>query len=90
MIDLSQATAQELGEMISKKISWHKEALAELVRRAVAAERGTTICTIPVPVGWSVEQTWEAICHGDILTHPHGEPSWVNIETVDNKLIRVL
>jgi hypothetical protein len=51
MVDLSQATAQELGEMISKKISWHKEALAELVRRAVAAERGTAICFLSLLAG---------------------------------------
>jgi hypothetical protein len=91
VIDLSQAAARELGEMASG-IAPHdvsEAALKELVRRAEAAEKGVTICTIPVPVGWTVEQTWDAIRHGDIVTHPDGDPTWVNIETVDDKLVRV-
>lgn len=49
---------------------------------------GTTIHTIPVPRGWSVEQAWEAIRRGDKLTDP--EPSWVNIESLDGQFVRWL
>ncbi len=52
-------------------------------------ERGV-IHTIPVPVGWSPEQAWEAIRRSDLLQHPAGEPSWVNIETtVDDRFVRL-
>lgn len=44
--------------------------------------------TIPVPAGWSIEQAWEAIRRGDLLTDP--EPMWANIETDGDRLIRVL
>lgn len=44
--------------------------------------------TIPVPRGWSVEQSWEAIRRGDLLTDP--VPLWANVE-VDprGRMVRV-
>lgn len=49
------------------------------------------IHTIPVPIGWSPEQAWEAIRRGDLLEHPEGEPGWVNIQTgKDDRFLRVL
>ena len=47
----------------------------------LAKENKTVIHTIPVPIGWSVEQSWEAISRGVKLVHPHGEPMWANIIT---------
>jgi len=47
------------------------------------------IHTIPVPVGWSPEQAWEAISRGDRLEHPDGEPTWVNVETRDGRFVRL-
>jgi hypothetical protein len=35
--------------------------------------------TIPVPVGWSPEQTWEHLVRGGLLEHPHGDPAWTLI-----------
>jgi hypothetical protein len=46
------------------------------------------IHTIPVPVGWSAEQAWEAISRGEVLEHPNGEPDWTNVEVVDGRLVR--
>lgn len=46
------------------------------------------IHTIPVPRGWSVEQAWEAISRGDLLTDP--DPGWANIEVRDGRFVRVL
>lgn len=52
---------------------------------------GRIIHTIPVPLGWSIEQSWEAIRRGDLLTHPRGEPTWANVETdADDHFIGVL
>lgn len=42
---------------------------------------------IPVPHGWSVEQSWEAISRGDELTDP--KPNWASIEVADNRLVAV-
>ena len=44
--------------------------------------------TIPVPVGWSVEQAWEAISRKDPLPTPPG--SWANIATKAGKLYSVI
>jgi hypothetical protein len=45
--------------------------------------------TIPVPRGWSIEQSWEAISRNVKLTDPY--PFWANVETTpDDKFIRVL
>jgi hypothetical protein len=47
------------------------------------------IHTIPVPRGWSIEQSWEAITRGDLLTDP--EPMWANVEVNEaGKFRRVL
>ncbi len=47
------------------------------------------IHTIPVPRGWSVEQSWEAICRGDLLTDPEPQ-GWANIETRNGNFVRVI
>jgi hypothetical protein len=47
------------------------------------------IHTIPVPRGWSVEQAWEAIRRGDLLTDPEPQ-GWANIEVSDGVMVRVL
>ena len=47
------------------------------------------IHTIPVPHGWSVEQAWEAISRGDLLTDPDPQ-GWANIEVCDGRMVRVL
>ena len=47
------------------------------------------IHTIPVPRGWSVEQAWEAISRGDLLTDPEPQ-GWANVEVVDGRMVRVL
>src|SRR5947209_5382997 len=39
-----------------------------------------TVHTIPVPVGWSPEQTWEHLTRGNLLEHPNGDPAWTNVE----------
>ena len=44
--------------------------------------------TIPVPRGWSIEQSWEHIRRGVILTDP--EPNWAVILVRDTHLVRVL
>lgn len=36
--------------------------------------------SIPVPVGWSPEQTWEHMSRGELLEHPNGDPAWTNVE----------
>lgn len=43
--------------------------------------------TIPVPQGWSVEQSWEAISRDVLLTDP--DPDWAVIWVEDNKLVKV-
>ena len=48
-----------------------------------------TIHTIPVPRGWSVEQAWEAIQRGDLLTDPEPQ-GWANVEVHSGRMIRVL
>lgn len=49
----------------------------------------TTVHTIPVPVGWSVEMAWEAISRGDPL--PPGEPAgWKSIVVHDGVLAEVV
>lgn len=47
------------------------------------------IHTIPVPRGWSVEQSWEAITRGDLLTDPEPQ-GWANVEVRDGVMVRVL
>lgn len=47
------------------------------------------IHTIPVPRGWSVEQAWEAIRRGALLTDPEPQ-GWANIEVRDGSMLRVL
>lgn len=47
------------------------------------------IHTIPVPRGWSVEQSWEAISRGDLLTDPEPQ-GWANVEVVEGVMVRVL
>lgn len=45
--------------------------------------------TIPVPRGWSIEQSWEAISNDVLLTDPR--PYWASIETTeDGKFIKVI
>lgn len=53
---------------------------------------GWFVHVIPVPVGWSIEQAWEAIRRNDVpFENPNGPPSWANIETDQTgRLIRVL
>lgn len=47
------------------------------------------IHTIPVPIGWSPEQAWEAIKREEIL--PDKKKTWVNIETDDeDNLVTIL
>jgi hypothetical protein len=45
------------------------------------------IHTIAVPEGWSVEQAWEAIAHGDGLPAT-GELRWANVEVKDGKYVK--
>lgn len=40
---------------------------------------------IPVPRGWSVEQAWEAISRGDLLTDP--EPDWGSVVVEDGRMV---
>lgn len=48
------------------------------------------IHTIPVPAGWSAEQSWEAIRHGDQLP-PGTARQWANVLTDDqDHFIRML
>ena len=47
------------------------------------------IHTIPVPRGWSVEQSWEAITRGDLLTDPDPQ-GWANVEVVNGVMVRVV
>ena len=56
--------------------------------RECGKEGPVRIHTIPVPRGWSVEQSWEAIRRGDLLTDP--VPLWANVE-VDprGRMVRV-
>lgn len=48
----------------------------------------TEIHIIPVPIGWSAEQAWEAMSRGVDLKHPDGEPGWTNVEIEDGRLVR--
>ena len=62
-------------------------------RLAPALENATLdmpdgIHTIPVPQGWSIEQSWEAIANGDEL--PDGPASWANVEISDGEMERVI
>lgn len=45
--------------------------------------------TIPVPVGWSIEQAWEAISRGAILPR-WTLAGWANILIEDDGTYRVL
>ena len=45
-----------------------------------------SIHTIPVPRGWSVEQAWEAISRGDLLTDP--DPDWGVVRVENNLLVK--
>lgn len=48
----------------------------------------TVIHVIPVPRGWSIEQAWEHISRGELLTDP--EPGWANVFTDENdRFLRV-
>lgn len=44
----------------------------------------TSIHTVPLPAGWSPEQTWEHLSRGGLLEHPPGtreeDLEWVNLE----------
>ena len=46
-----------------------------------------SIHAIPVPRGWSVEQAWEAISRGDLLTDP--DPAWGVVRVEDGRLTKV-
>lgn len=46
------------------------------------------IHTMPVPRGMSIEQAWECIKRGDLLTDHL--PGWANIEVKDGKMVRVI
>jgi hypothetical protein len=56
--------------------------------RAPAKTLSRAYHTIPVPRGWSIEQAWEAIQRGDLLTDE--EPSWANILAVGGKFQKVM
>lgn len=43
---------------------------------------------IPVPRGWSIEQAWEAIKRGDLLTDEW--PWWAVVRVVDGRFVEVL
>lgn len=46
---------------------------------------------IPVPVGWTPEQSYHAIERGALLIHPNGPPGWAAVLTDENdKFDRVL
>ena len=42
--------------------------------------------TIPVPKGWSIEQSWEAVSRGEGL--PAEAVEWVRVEVKDGKMTR--
>lgn len=49
------------------------------------------IQTIPVPVGWTPEQSFRTIQAGGILIHPNGPPGWANVLCdADDQFVRVL
>lgn len=50
--------------------------------------RGVEIHTIPVPLGWSVEQAWEAIKRGEQV--PDLAPRWANVEVRSGEMVRWL
>ena len=43
------------------------------------------IHTIPVPLGWSVEQAWEQVTRNLPLT---GGVTWANVEVKDGKMVK--
>lgn len=49
------------------------------------------IHTIPVPIGWTPEQSFRTIMAGASLIHPLGPPLWANVLcNNDDEFIRVL
>jgi hypothetical protein len=46
------------------------------------------IHTIPVPLGWSVEQAWEAIAREDTI--PDMAVTWTNVAVKDGRLVMVV
>jgi hypothetical protein len=43
---------------------------------------------IPVPQGWSVEQAWEAITRGDLLTDP--DPYWGIVRAENGRMVELI
>lgn len=93
---LSKRLRSALRQGGSRMWAWDSDARRS---RSTAQEGGVMsqsggwfVHVIPVPVGWSIEQAWEAIRRNDVpFENPNGPPSWANIETDQTgRLIRVL
>lgn len=55
-------------------------------RETASAANGLHV--IPVPRGWSVEQAWEAISRGDLLTD--ADPAWGIARVVNGRYVGLI